>query len=1197
VAAALLLCGACASAERYRFRHFGLDDGLNAAVSQVLQDGEGFVWVGTANGLYRFDGAHFRRYGIDDGLPSDSIRSLHRSRDGALWVLTSRGLARRRLDRFMAMAIAGVPATADWHSVNSSANGQMYVSVDRGLLIGDVPRDANPPRFLPAPGAPSGPVYGIYVGSDGTLWFGCRFELCSLNDGRLRRFGAGDGLPRERWSAILVDGHGDLWVRGPQHLLVRPAGASRFQSRDEGLPQSSNNLMTLILDREGTIMASTDGGVARRVDGRWQLIGAAQGLESDAVTTLYEDREGSLWIGMWGGGLARWPNPRQWTNWTAADGLGNNLVWAVRRHPSGALLVGTDRGLVRLDPDGRPDRIWTTANGLGGDKVKALEVGPDGAIWAGCLPGGVSRIDPRTGRVRTYGRLSGLSDDRVIALYRDGEGRLWASAGEGLYRSNGLGPGLRFERQSPPGAQEHTMFFRFLGDRLGRVWVGSSDGLFCWDRGAWRRFTTANGLRSNAVTHVAQTDDGALWIGYREQLGLSRLTLGSAGVQAQHFTAKDGLPSDYILFLGLDSGRRLWVGTDDGVAVQSQSQWVVYTHEDGLVSDDCAANGFWPEPDGTVWIGTLKGLSRFQPAGHPPGAERSAPAPPVAITAARLGGRGVAPSALSEVPYRDRNFSVSFAGLSFVSEKRIRFRYRLVGLDDAWTETDERTVGYSSLPAGAYRFQVIARDANGPWSAPPAEIAFRIATPWWQTWWFRGLVAAALFRLASLLYRARMAAIAGEHRRLETAVRERTRELQVQKDLVERHKGEIEDLLRQSQEVSRLKSEFLANMSHEIRTPMNGVMGMIQLLLYASLDAEQRDSILTMRDSTDALLVVINDILDFSKFEAGKMELVSEPFSIRKCVTDALQVFQWRADEKGLRLVSRVDGGVSPALVGDADRLRQILLNLVSNALKFTDHGEISVAVSLAGESEAAGGPAQTVHIAVRDTGIGIPAEKQRMIFEAFAQVDGSTRRRRGGTGLGLAICAKLAGLMGGQIAVESALGRGSSFSFTVTLPVATGDAAPGDAGECLRPPEGLEATGPAARPLRVLLVEDNLINQKVAKKLVEKLGHAVAVAHDGREAVETAARTSFDLIFMDLQMPEMDGFEATQAIRAAERQAAAGGPTAHVPIVAMTAHAMSGDRELCLAAGMNGYVAKPITMEALAAAIERAAGCAAVQP
>ena len=457
-----LLSTMVAAAERYRFRNYGQDEGLNTAVSGILQDRTGFLWVGTGNGLFRYDGARFQRFGLEEGLPNSSIRSLHESAAGVLWVATGGGLARLRRNRFETVDLGLGTHGLDLHAL-ASGNGKIYVGLDQGLLAGTLNIDGAPPRFSREPGSPEQPVWGIHVDPGGAVWFGSGNKLYLLDAGVLHVFDENAGLPQQRWGALLRDKQGNLWIRGPQHLFELLSGTHRFIARDRGLPQSSNSILSIVEDDGGTIMVATDQGLARWIDGNWQLTGTAQGLESDSVTSVFEDREHSLWIGMWGAGLARWPGSSQWTNWTIADGLSSDVIWAIRRGSSDSLWLGTDRGLLRMD-SGVAGRVWKQKDGLGGDKVKALAIGPDGAVWAACLPGGVSRLDPGTSKIRTYGRASGLGDDRVVAIHIDRENRVWASTAEGLFRSDGLGPGLHFERQVLPGAAERALYYRFLAD-------------------------------------------------------------------------------------------------------------------------------------------------------------------------------------------------------------------------------------------------------------------------------------------------------------------------------------------------------------------------------------------------------------------------------------------------------------------------------------------------------------------------------------------------------------------------------------------------------------------------------------------------------------------------------------------------------------------------------------------------------------
>jgi CheY-like chemotaxis protein len=422
-----------------------------------------------------------------------------------------------------------------------------------------------------------------------------------------------------------------------------------------------------------------------------------------------------------------------------------------------------------------------------------------------------------------------------------------------------------------------------------------------------------------------------------------------------------------------------------------------------------------------------------------------------------------------------------------------------------------------------------------------------------------------------------------------------------ERDTVEKQKVEIERLLDATQQAARLKDEILANMSHEIRTPMNGIIGMTELALDTNLTAEQREHLQTVRNSADSLLGVVNNILDLSKVESGKLDLRAVEFDPHDVVNAAVKSVLFRAREKRLDLLCHVGPSVPHCLLADPLRLRQVLTNLLSNALKFTERGQVTLRLDL---EQQADGP--VLHFEVADTGIGIPMDKHAVIFEPFTQADGSHTRRYGGNGLGLTICARFVEMMGGRIWVDSEPGKGSHFHFAIRAqeparrePSSEGQPWQGQSqatapGELAQRPANLalSAAGPDSAkpatpadftPLTVLLAEDNPVNQKVAVRLLQKRGHTVVTAANGVEAVEAFRRQPFDAVLMDVQMPEMDGFEATAAIREYERQTGV-----HTPVIALTAHALTGDRERCLDAGMDEYVTKPIQPALLFAVLER---------
>ncbi len=372
-----------------------------------------------------------------------------------------------------------------------------------------------------------------------------------------------------------------------------------------------------------------------------------------------------------------------------------------------------------------------------------------------------------------------------------------------------------------------------------------------------------------------------------------------------------------------------------------------------------------------------------------------------------------------------------------------------------------------------------------------------------------------------------------------------------------------------AEEALRYKSEFLANMSHEIRTPINGIIGMSEFLDNTRLDTKQAEYVRIVRSSANSLLNLINDILDFSKLEAGKIELENLDFDLYEHVDDTVKSMTFKAEEKGLELKKEIAPDVPQAFKGDPTRLRQVLLNLISNALKFTEVGSVTVRVSLEDESESD----HTVKFEVIDTGIGISEEGMQRLFKSFSQVDASTTRNYGGTGLGLVISKSLSELMGGKIGVESDEGKGSTFWFTVRMVKSAMEKV-----EKLRKAD----EGPTAHDmpkLKILLAEDNLVNQKVASIHLEKIGHKVDVAVNGLAAFEAYTKGDYNLIFMDIQMPEADGIESTGLIRRWEKKQA---DKPHIPIVAMTANAMKGDKERCMEAGMDDYISKPFTAKAL---------------
>ena len=549
--------------------------------------------------------------------------------------------------------------------------------------------------------------------------------------------------------------------------------------------------------------------------------------------------------------------------------------------------------------------------------------------------------------------------------------------------------------------------------------------------------------------------------------------------------------------------------------------------EDGLIWNDTDGDAFWGDADGSVWIGTSGGLAHYRPpawdSSNPPLAD------PILT---RL-----------DIDQKTRVLRAEFSSLNFTSEQLLRFAYRFDR--GPWTESTERTISFAGIVPGRHRLEIRSRVRDGLPSSKVAVAEFQIDPKWWERWWVRALVlVVAAGTLGSV--------ILWRSRRL---LREKTAELESERVKMLEEK-------RCSDEAIEAKGRFLANMSHEIRTPLNGVIGLSMELEAMPVPVEALEVIRMIRSSGDALLRVISDVLDFSKVDSGKLEFEIAPFDLHRCLRESVLLFRTGAAEKGLRLACDLAPELPRWVEGDGTRLRQVALNLIANAVKFTDSGEVALTAGVRGQDETQ----YCIDIEVRDTGIGIAADQMPRLFSSFNQGDVSINRRYGGTGLGLAISKRLVELMGGTIQVESKLGEGTKFRFTVRM------------GLALQPAAAPNSATPAlcTEGLRVLVAEDNPINQRVVIKLLLKLGVKADLAVDGSQAIAAVLEHPYDLVLMDVQMPNVDGVAATREIR---RQL----PFDRQPVIfGLTAHATAEYRDICMDAGMNGYLTKPLAPDKL---------------
>jgi len=1213
----------------------------NNVVMDIFQDSKGFIWFATLDGLNRYDGYSitvFSHLPNDSNSISDSYATrLFEDSFGNFWVGTNNGLnrfipAKNGFESFLnssksrnsisgnkIFSLAQDGAGNVWVGTDGAGLNcirEKYLQPKSGNVVFEHHNINNNDNSIV-----SNTIWDILFTDSLEAWLATkagisRMQISGVNTEKLKlHFDNFSHNPDDPGSLskmeifrLLKDGK-NIWVASYQGCLdkITPRNLNQSASIDiikygpklnTLMQQNRLPVYSMLIDKKGILWVGTgttgiisfdkyphpDNLDAKGLNHYYNIPSITNSLPNDIVYSLFQDNSGIIWVGTDDGVAKYLPQKEKFNLENIQTYLRENFkpmaVASIFEMGDSILWVGTTReGLFAFIRQGKEfyqfvnDR--TKPASISYNSISCIIKGRNGDLWIG-TENGVNRIkgsEISVSRIRKgnisfehYHRAN-VPDDKmkspvILSLCESDDGWIWIGTGKGL---SAFSPAenkwnVYQYSDSDDASISSNIVLSLFAESNRELWVGTDDGLNMLNRmdGTFTRYKNIAGnsssLSNNRINCIAPFNKDTLLIGTH---GGGINIFDKKNRSFTYLSVTDGLPNNVVNAIITDHSRNIWITTNKGVCRLNlyAKTFDNYDSKDGLYSNQCMGNAAFINSSGRIFIGSTSGLNVFSPDDI----SKNNFIPPVWITDIKIGDKSIFEDEFPEVrdsyferklielPYFRNQISFEFAALNYVNTGKNQYQYKLDGYDDKWVHSKNfRFASYTNLAPGKYAFSVIGSNNDGIWNMKGETVSFYIMPPWYKTWWFK-ITAASI--LASLIY-------------LITYMRIRTIQEQKQKELI-RH-------------AAAMKERFLANMSHEIRTPMNAIVGITRLLIDKTPRDDQKKYLNAIRQSSDNLLVIINDILDFSKIEAGKMELELIPFSIEKLLESVLQTMSLKAQEKNLEFTVNTEPGIPPAVIGDPVRLSEILINLTGNSIKFTPKGSVRILCRNLGNYTDANGNANTgmynIQFKVTDTGIGIPEDKIEKIFESFSQATSETSRKFGGTGLGLTISKHLVELHGGKITVSSKPGSGSVFSFVIpfkiTLASVLDDAAH-------RKAEAL----PQLSHLKILLAEDNEFNQLVAIDTLHSYipGITVDVAGNGLAAFEKVRSDHYDVVLMDVQMPEMDGYTATRKIRKELQE-----PKNKIRIIAMTAAALKTEQQNCIDAGMDDYISKPFDPDLL---------------